>query len=430
MAFISALAAVGTGLSAMITSGAIGAGLSAGAAGTLGTLGSGAIIGGGLGAGMSALTGGDPGEGALMGGITGGIAGGLGGLAGSPITSAAESVIPNATGQALTGAPATIGANTTFLSSPVSTAIQQSPLLTATQAPVQAAMGSGAGGLGSLLANNQMLTGAGIGALGGAITNPDDPLRGALTGGISGGLGGYGADALAGQAGAGGMLGQIGSFAAEHPNITSAGLGMLAQPLVSGLIPSSNDSSKIPGILSPEEEKKQWIAALNRYKPSLAPGYAAGGITDLDNFQSNAQNVSTTGLNFAQPTTGTLSIPNPQEVANPEGYGANSTALMAVGGIADLGGYAAGGRPNLLHGSGDGVSDDIPATIAGKQPARLAEGEYVVPSRIVSELGNGSTDAGAARLDDMVKRIQTGRRKTLHGKDYAKDTRAYKHLPA
>jgi hypothetical protein len=104
---------------------------------------------------------------------------------------------------------------------------------------------------------------------------------------------------------------------------------------------------------------------------------------------------------------------------------------MAKGGIADLGGYATGGRPNLLNGAGDGVSDDIPASIAGKQPARLAAGEYVVPSRIVSELGNGSTDAGAQRLDEMVRKIQAGRKKTMgNKKQFANDSKAYKHLPA
>ena len=101
--------------------------------------------------------------------------------------------------------------------------------------------------------------------------------------------------------------------------------------------------------------------------------------------------------------------------------------MLFRSGIADLGGYSKGG--NLLAGPGDGVSDDIPASIAGKQPARLAAGEYVVPSRIVSELGNGSTDAGAKRLDAMVQKINAGRAKTLGGKKYAADTRAYKHLP-
>jgi len=99
--------------------------------------------------------------------------------------------------------------------------------------------------------------------------------------------------------------------------------------------------------------------------------------------------------------------------------------VMAGGGISSLGGYSDGGR--LLKGPGDGVSDGIPATIAGKQPARLANGEFVVPARIVSELGNGSTDAGADRLYSMMDRVQKARRKT---KNVAADTKAHKYLPA
>jgi hypothetical protein len=94
----------------------------------------------------------------------------------------------------------------------------------------------------------------------------------------------------------------------------------------------------------------------------------------------------------------------------------------------NLGGYSDGGR--LLRGPGDGVSDDIPATIGNRQPARLADGEFVIPARIVSELGNGSTDAGAKRLYAMMDRIQDGRKKTIGKKNVAKDTKAKKHLLA
>jgi hypothetical protein len=93
--------------------------------------------------------------------------------------------------------------------------------------------------------------------------------------------------------------------------------------------------------------------------------------------------------------------------------------------MSDLGGYSDGGH--LLKGPGDGVSDSIPATISGKQPARLADGEFVIPARIVSELGNGSTDAGAKRLYAMMDRIKAKRAKA---KDIAADTKAYKYLPA
>jgi hypothetical protein len=104
---------------------------------------------------------------------------------------------------------------------------------------------------------------------------------------------------------------------------------------------------------------------------------------------------------------------------------------MAHGGIANLynlGSYSDGGR--LLKGPGDGVSDDIPATIGNGQPARLADGEFVIPARIVSELGNGSTDAGARELYKMMDRIQAGRKKTVGKDQVAKNSKAARHLPA
>jgi hypothetical protein len=98
------------------------------------------------------------------------------------------------------------------------------------------------------------------------------------------------------------------------------------------------------------------------------------------------------------------------------------------GGIYNLGGYSDGGR--LLKGPGDGVSDDIPAQIGEHQPARLADGEFVIPARIVSELGNGSTDAGAKRLYAMMDRVQANRSKTVGKGKVAVDSKASKHLPA
>jgi hypothetical protein len=97
-------------------------------------------------------------------------------------------------------------------------------------------------------------------------------------------------------------------------------------------------------------------------------------------------------------------------------------------GIGDLGGYSDGGR--LLRGPGNGTSDDIPATIGNKRPARLADGEFVIPARIVSELGNGSTDAGARQLYAMLDRIQKARRKTVGKNKVAFDAKSRKHLPA
>ena len=84
----------------------------------------------------------------------------------------------------------------------------------------------------------------------------------------------------------------------------------------------------------------------------------------------------------------------------------------AGGGVGHLGSYSDGGR--MLKGPGDGMSDDIPASISGKQPARLADSEFVVPADVVSHLGNGSSDAGAKKLYammDNVRKARTGSKK-------------------
>jgi hypothetical protein len=103
-------------------------------------------------------------------------------------------------------------------------------------------------------------------------------------------------------------------------------------------------------------------------------------------------------------------------------------AALAQGGISHLGDYSDGGR--LLRGPGDGISDSIPAMIGKKRPARLADGEFVVPARIVSELGNGSTEAGARKLYAMMDRVQKARGKTVGKGKVAANSRSAKYLPA
>ena len=122
--------------------------------------------------------------------------------------------------------------------------------------------------------------------------------------------------------------------------------------------------------------------------------------------------------------------PQPQQYQNPQ----NNIYSYANGGMTgdNLGGYSHGGIAGLTRGPGDGVSDSLLAQIgdSGKQPARLADGEFVVPSRAVSELGNGSTEAGGKRLQEMVNRIQAGRKKSIGKGKIAVDSKATKNLPA
>ncbi len=69
------------------------------------------------------------------------------------------------------------------------------------------------------------------------------------------------------------------------------------------------------------------------------------------------------------------------------------------------------GVPRDVTGTGDGMSDSVPATIEGVQEARLADGEFVIPADVVADIGNGSSDAGSKKLYDMMDRI----RKARHG---------------
>jgi hypothetical protein len=160
---------------------------------------------------------------------------------------------------------------------------------------------------------------------------------------------------------------------------------IVQNPMQSAMSGSSltNTLFNRPDVKMPGEEDYDGPLSRFRYDPSFyRPAYAGGGgITDLD--------------------LGSMSRLSPSPVM-----------MMARGGISDLGSYSDGGR--LLKGPGDGMSDSIPAKIGRRQPARLADGEFVVPADVVSHLGNGSTDAGAKQLYammDKVRRARTGNKK-------------------
>jgi len=144
----------------------------------------------------------------------------------------------------------------------------------------------------------------------------------------------------------------------------------------------------------------------------LMAAYQAGGPVERMSMANTAMNPQG-GLypqGMIDKTQYAMPIQRPvssEMVMDTPGYERSNPMLMARGGIADLGGYSDGGR--MLKGPGDGMSDSIPATIGGRQPARLADGEFVVPADVVSHLGNGSTDAGAKKLYAMMDRARQAR---------------------
>jgi hypothetical protein len=193
-----------------------------------------------------------------------------------------------------------------------------------------------------------------------------------------------------------------------------------------------------PSYSGPQSQSQpQQDVSLAMAKGGIA-GYAPGGhlsssagIPDVGIFYDN--NLTTKNLpawNAAQ--AGYKQIAKRAKVKNVdlpktsiENLGGDYSDAGASGGIATLGSYSDGGR--LLKGPGDGMSDNIPAQIGKHQPARLADGEFVVPADVVSHLGNGSTEAGAKKLYammDKVRKARTGK------KAQGKQINANKFLPA
>jgi hypothetical protein len=209
-----------------------------------------------------------------------------------------------------------------------------------------------------------------------------------------------------------------------------------------------------PGEPMSSKERRYFTNSYTPLQPYAAPGKEYGKDGILSNMpgigeprymanggpveaMSNANAIgANTGFPQSDFRTGAYATPYQQPISRNVVSGAQDAGVdpytgqvqFAKGGLSDLGGYSDGGQ--LLRGSGDGVSDSIPASIGDKQPARLADGEFVLPSRIVSEIGNGSTDAGARKLYAMMARIQKNRSKTVGKGKVAVNSRSDKMLPA
>ena len=322
------------------------------------------------------------------------------------------------------------------------------------------------GGVGEAALLEAMMTGAAVGG-GSSILQGKDPLQGALIGGLMGGAGGamFGG---AGQAASGTMPGA----AAATPAATSAGTQSLAA--TAGSATPGLGASAVPGYMGPVDysissaapSASTGISGLA--KAGTMPGFeVAGGpatsqlgLSAPTGAMSSAAPSGTPGMmdsakswfNSLTPKQQLLAggagiaglgmvsdqlrggVPQKKQYSgalsqyrfDPGSYQPYSFARGGdTGGISSLGGYSDGGR--MLKGPGDGMSDNIPATISGKQPARLADGEFVVPADVVSHLGNGSTDAGAKQLYSMMNKVRKAR--TGNPKQ-GRQINARKYLPA
>jgi hypothetical protein len=210
--------------------------------------------------------------------------------------------------------------------------------------------------------------------------------------------------------------------AMEKAGYSTLGAGLVAglnAPPSGGASPEEDYSSSLQRI-SPDFRAQEPIRPNPYYRAryptyaaegGLMAAYASGGPVERMSMMNTALNPQGGMYPQGMVDKTQYAIPT-QRPTSMEVLDAGAQRTFARGGIADLGGYSDGGR--MLKGPGDGMSDSIPGVIGGKQPARLADGEFVVPADVVSHLGNGSTDAGAKRLYAMmakVRKARTGKKK-------------------
>jgi hypothetical protein len=161
------------------------------------------------------------------------------------------------------------------------------------------------------------------------------------------------------------------------------------------------------------------LAAQGGYINGYATGgtIQSGGIRDLYGTPDNQPTISPGLSGFGLGRLNNLAGEQAMTQAQTLGYAQGGLTALKSGG--EPGGY--------LDGAGDGMSDSIPATIEGKQPARLADGEFVIPADVVSHIGNGSSKAGSKRLYAMLDKVRHAR---TGNKKQGKEIKAEKYLPA
>ena len=366
----------------------------------MGGVGEAMLLGAAMGGGSAALTGGDPLKGALLGGLTGGAGAGIGGaLSGAAGATAGTNAALTAAGtEAATGAAlgaAGTGAGAAGTTAAMGPGVMINPLgaeaanLSTTGANLFGSAPSTFPGMGGQTAAQQFT----------ASMNPAAMAPTGVPGGtIAPGVGSFTPPA---------PTGGISNIPVEGGTFTEGMARFANDPLASMKANKGIAfASALQGATGAQKDvggPGEYDGPLSRYKfdptyyrPAM---YAEGGIANL----------AAGGYD--------------RMVGEEPMYQA-----LAKGGISDLGGYsdhARGGR--MLKGPGDGMSDSIPASIAGKRPARLARDEFVVPADVVSGLGNGSSDAGAKHLYAMMDRVRQARTGT---KKQGKEINARRFVPA
>jgi hypothetical protein len=162
-------------------------------------------------------------------------------------------------------------------------------------------------------------------------------------------------------------------------------------------------------------------AAMGGQVPQLN-NMPAGGLSSIQGMREGYAPMTTMSGDIPQFSAGGVNMQDggfvvPADTVSHFGNGSTDAGLKLLG-------SRLGAKP--IKGRGDGMSDSIAATINGKQPARIADGEAYVPPEMVKKIGKGSSETGAKRLYNMMDKVRHARTGT---KKQGKQIKADKYLP-
>lgn len=160
--------------------------------------------------------------------------------------------------------------------------------------------------------------------------------------------------------------------------------------------PQPYDPSKYPERFP--SQPRQWNEPNLSYQPGYSPEYryfAKGGLASL-----RAEGGATENLMNEAKAALLGEHPKPREAIE------RFRDVFGDGALQSLRDRLVGGR---VRGAGGGLDDLVPGDIEGRQRVRLADGEFVVPSDVVSGLGDGSTDQGVRKLHEMMNQVRMKR---------------------
>jgi hypothetical protein len=300
------------------------------------------------------------------------------------------------------------------------------------------------GGLGALSGGGKgALVGAGLGALGNiAATNISNAFGAGSTAGGVGGASGAGTTA-SGQSSSGGVGGWLGSLFGgssgaasqliplEGPNalgnaasvgaygpqipagaVTGAGataagmpssiLGALSKPSV--LLPAAVLGAAALGGMGGSAPKTAAVTAPTSSDPNLTKPLGLTALPRMQIASMTPEQYYSYGYNPEQQFFSNNQISTPTSGGTPTVTAARGGAMPAKGPLSSIASRA-------VHGPGTGRSDDI--------PARLSDGEYVMDAETVSMLGDGSSKAGAEKLDQFRANIRKQKGKALAKGDFS-----------